>query len=119
MHLLVTGGTGVLGRAFRPLAEAEGHHVSAPGRADLDLFDPVAVARAMVGADAVLHLATRIQPLDQLGNPRRGARTIACGQTPRDSWWTRRSRPTAPFMCSRPSPSCIPQRAACPRKPRS
>ena len=26
MRLLITGGTGVLGRALRPLAEAEGHH---------------------------------------------------------------------------------------------
>ena len=46
MRLLVTGGTGVLGRAFLPLAEAEGHQVSAPGRAELDLFDPAAVAAA-------------------------------------------------------------------------
>ena len=44
VRLLVTGGTGVLGRAFLPLAEAEGHQVSAPGRAELDLFDPAAVA---------------------------------------------------------------------------
>jgi nucleoside-diphosphate-sugar epimerase len=69
MYLLVTGGTGVLGRAFRPLAEAEGHRVSAPGRADLDLFDSLAVTAAVHGADAVLHLATRIQPLDRLGQP--------------------------------------------------
>jgi nucleoside-diphosphate-sugar epimerase len=69
MHLFVTGGTGVLGRAFQPLAEAEGHHVSAPGRADLDLFDPVAVAAAVHGAGAVLHLATRIQPLDMMNQP--------------------------------------------------
>ena len=49
MRLLVTGGTGVLGRAFRPLAEAEGHQVSAPGRAELDLFDPAAVGARMRG----------------------------------------------------------------------
>ena len=47
MRLLVTGGTGVLGRAFLPWAEAEGHRVSAPGRAELDLFDPAAVAVAV------------------------------------------------------------------------
>ena len=69
MRLLVTGGTGVLGRAFRPLAEAEGHQVSAPGRAELDLFDPAAVGARMRGVDAVLHLATRIQPLEAMGQP--------------------------------------------------
>ena len=69
MRLLVTGGTGVLGRAFLPLAEAEGHRVSAPGRAELDLFDPVAVAGQLRGVDAVLHLATRIQPLEKMGQP--------------------------------------------------
>ena len=43
MRLLVTGGTGVLGRAFLPWAEAEGHRVSAPGRAELDLLAALAV----------------------------------------------------------------------------
>jgi len=69
VRLLVTGGTGVLGRAFLPLAEAEGHQVSAPGRAELDLFDPAAVGARMRGVDAVLHLATRIQPLEAMGQP--------------------------------------------------
>ena len=32
MRMLVTGGTGVLGRAFRPLAEADGRQVRVPGR---------------------------------------------------------------------------------------
>jgi len=66
MRLLITGGTGVLGRAFRPLADASGHQVHAPGRAELDLFDPAAVAAAVHGIDAVLHLATRIRPLDKV-----------------------------------------------------
>jgi len=70
MRLLVTGGTGVLGRAFRPLADAEGHQVRAPGRGELDLFDSAAVAAAVSRADAVLHLATRIQPLDKLQQPK-------------------------------------------------
>jgi nucleoside-diphosphate-sugar epimerase len=69
VRLLVTGGAGVLGRAFRPLAEAEGHQVSAPGRAELDLFDPAAVRARMRGVDAVLHLATRIRPLEAMGQP--------------------------------------------------
>ena len=69
MRLLVTGGSGVLGRALQPVAKAAGHDVHAPTRAELDLFDPVAVARAVRCADAVLHLATRIQALDQLDNP--------------------------------------------------
>ena len=69
MRLLVTGGTGALGRAFRPMAEAGGHEVRAPARAELDLFDPAAVAAAVSGVAAVLHLATRIQPLDKLQQP--------------------------------------------------
>jgi hypothetical protein len=43
--------------------------VSAPGRAELDLFDPAAVGARMSGVDAVLHLATRIQPLEAMGQP--------------------------------------------------
>jgi len=69
VRVLVTGGTGVLGRAFRPLAETAGHDVRAPGRAELDLFDPVAVAPAVRDVHAVLHLATRIQPLARLQQP--------------------------------------------------
>ena len=69
MRLLVTGGTGVLGRAFVPLARAEGHRVRAPGRAELDLFDPAAVAAAAGDVDAVLHLATRIPSLAQMDQP--------------------------------------------------
>jgi nucleoside-diphosphate-sugar epimerase len=69
MRLLVTGGTGVLGRALSPVVCAAGHELLAPTRDELDLFDPVAVAHATHGVDAVLHLASRIQPLEQLGNP--------------------------------------------------
>lgn len=69
MRLLVTGGSGVLGRAFRPLAEADGHTVLAPSRADLDLFDPAAVGEAVRDVDAVLHLGSRIQPLDKVDQP--------------------------------------------------
>jgi nucleoside-diphosphate-sugar epimerase len=69
MRLLVTGGTGVLGRALRPLADAAGHECLMPGRAELDLFDPSAVADAVRGVDGVLHLATRIRPLELLSDP--------------------------------------------------
>jgi nucleoside-diphosphate-sugar epimerase len=68
MRLLVTGGTGVLGCALRPVAEAAGHEVAMPGHEDLDLFDPSAVAEAVHDVDAVLHLATRIRSLDQISD---------------------------------------------------
>jgi nucleoside-diphosphate-sugar epimerase len=68
MRLLVTGGTGVLGRALRPLAEAAGHEFTMPRREELDLFDPSAVADAVRDVDGVLHLATRIRSLDQLSD---------------------------------------------------
>jgi nucleoside-diphosphate-sugar epimerase len=69
MRLFITGGTGVLGGALIPLARAAGHDVVAPSHAELDLFDAVAVAAAVRHADAVAHLATRIQPLDRLDDP--------------------------------------------------
>jgi nucleoside-diphosphate-sugar epimerase len=68
MRLLVTGGTGVLGRAMRPLAEASGHEFAMPRHEELDLFDPSAVADAVRDVDGVLHLATRIRSLDQLSD---------------------------------------------------
>jgi nucleoside-diphosphate-sugar epimerase len=69
VRLLVTGGTGVLGRALRPLAEAAGHELAMPGREELDLFDPSAVAGAVRDVDGVLHLATRIRSLEQVSDP--------------------------------------------------
>jgi nucleoside-diphosphate-sugar epimerase len=69
MRLLITGGTGVLGRALRPLAEAARHDVVAPGHGELDLFDAAAVGDAMRNVDGVLHLATRIRSLDQISDP--------------------------------------------------
>ena len=36
MRLLITGGTGVLGRAPTSLAEAAGHELEMPGREELD-----------------------------------------------------------------------------------
>jgi nucleoside-diphosphate-sugar epimerase len=68
MRLLVTGGTGVLGRALRLLAEAAGHEFAMPRHEELDLFDPSAVADAVRDVEGVLHLATRIRSLDQLSD---------------------------------------------------
>lgn len=67
MRVLVTGGSGVLGRALLPLLGD--HDVAAPGRTELDLFDAAAVRAAVAGADAVVHLATRIPPRERFANP--------------------------------------------------
>jgi len=69
MRLLITGGTGVLGCALRPLADAVGHELAMPGHEELDLFDPSPVADAVRGVDGVLHLATRIHSLEQVSDP--------------------------------------------------
>jgi nucleoside-diphosphate-sugar epimerase len=65
MRIFVTGGSGVLGRSSIPLLVGEGHEVSAPTHAELDLFDRARVERALAGHDVVFHLATRI-PLKEL-----------------------------------------------------
>jgi nucleoside-diphosphate-sugar epimerase len=70
VRLLITGGTGVLGRALRPLLDASRHEFVMPGRAELDLFDPSAVGRAVRDMDGVLHLATRIRSVEQISDPR-------------------------------------------------
>jgi nucleoside-diphosphate-sugar epimerase len=59
---------GVLGNASIPLLRDAGHTVDAPGRTQLDLFDPEAVAAAVADKDAVLHLATRIPPPERLAD---------------------------------------------------
>ena len=69
MRLLITGGTGVLGLALRPLAEAAGHELAVPGREELDLFDASAVADAVRDCDGVMHLATRIRSLEHVSDP--------------------------------------------------
>jgi nucleoside-diphosphate-sugar epimerase len=68
MRMLVTGGSGVLGRASIPLLRDAGHSVDAPGRTALDLFDPEAVAVAVADKDAIVHLATRIPPPERLAD---------------------------------------------------
>jgi nucleoside-diphosphate-sugar epimerase len=69
MNLFLTGGSGVLGRALEPLAGPAGHTLRAPSHRELDLYDREAVARAISGMDAVLHLATRIPPSARAGQP--------------------------------------------------
>jgi 2-methylisocitrate lyase-like PEP mutase family enzyme/nucleoside-diphosphate-sugar epimerase len=68
MRLFVTGGTGVLGRALRLLADEAGHELVTPRHDELDLFDPAAVVDAVRGSDAVIHLATRIAGLEHLSD---------------------------------------------------
>ena len=59
----------MLGRALRPLAEDAGHELEMPGRDELDLFDRSAVTDAVSDVDGVLHLATRIRPVEELSDP--------------------------------------------------
>jgi len=67
VRVLVTGGSGVLGRALLPLL-AE-HDVRAPTRDELDLFDAARVAEAVAETDAIFHLATRIPPPERWSDP--------------------------------------------------
>ena len=88
MKVFVAGGTGVLGRATVHALREAGHQVRATARGEdharlmrslgaepveVDLYDPVAVRRAIAGADAVLRLTTKIPSLMKMG--RRGAWT--------------------------------------------
>jgi nucleoside-diphosphate-sugar epimerase len=84
MKVFLTGGTGVVGTPALPALVAAGHDVTAlargPAKADLvrrlggtpveaDLFDPDAVAAAVVGHEAVVNLATHIPPLTKASRP--------------------------------------------------
>jgi nucleoside-diphosphate-sugar epimerase len=69
MRILVTGGTGVLGRALVPLLRDAGHEAAAPGHSELDLLDADAVRAAVAGTDAIYHLATRIPPRERWDDP--------------------------------------------------
>jgi len=84
MDVFVTGGTGVLGRPVVRGLAAEGHRVRALSRSESndallgrlgaepvrgDLFDPAALAAAVAGSEAVLHLATRIPPRNRATSP--------------------------------------------------
>ena len=68
MRLFVSGETGALWRGLRPLAATAGRELVLPPHDQFDLFDPTAIAAAIRDADGVLHLATRIRPLEQRAN---------------------------------------------------
>ena len=80
MRLFVTGATGTLGRPTVQALRAAGHDVRALARSDDnvrllgrlgvvpvrgDLYDRDALAQALTGCDAVLHLATKIPPPEE------------------------------------------------------
>jgi nucleoside-diphosphate-sugar epimerase len=69
LRVFVTGASGVLGHALLPLLDAAGHHVSAPDRRELDLFDARSVREALLEIEAVYHLATRIPPRERRVDP--------------------------------------------------
>ena len=79
--IFVTGATGVLGRATFPQLLTSGYTVRALSRGEANdaairalgaepvranLFDPASLSAALAGADAVLHLATRIPPTSDM-----------------------------------------------------
>ncbi len=85
MKTFLTGATGVVGRSLVPRLVAAGHDVRAVSRRDdaaaaltaagaepvcVDLFDPGAVTDAVVGSEAVLHLATNVPPLRKAARPK-------------------------------------------------
>ena len=57
MRWLVTGAHGMLGQDLVTLLRERGHEVTALGRADLDVTDPVATADAAAGFDVVANAA--------------------------------------------------------------
>ncbi len=84
MKVFMTGATGVAGRATVPALVAGGHDVRAVCRRDdagaelrvagaepvtVDLFDAGAVAEAVVGAEAVIHLATNVPAMSRSARP--------------------------------------------------
>lgn len=85
MKIFLTGGTGVAGRSLVPLLVAAGHDVRAVCRREeavaslreagvepvsADLFDSDAVERAVVGTEAVIHLATNVPLMSKAARPR-------------------------------------------------
>jgi nucleoside-diphosphate-sugar epimerase len=91
MKIFVAGGTGVLGRALIPLLVQAGHQVRTTARgsekmnlasslgaqpAQVNLFDPPAVRKAIGGADAVIRITTKFGSMAKLRDPRTWQDTI-------------------------------------------
>jgi 2-alkyl-3-oxoalkanoate reductase len=68
VHILITGASGVLGRALVPHLQAAGHIFDRPSQHELDLFDANAVSAAVAGCDAVVHLASRIPARERMSD---------------------------------------------------
>ena len=93
MRLLVTGGTGTLGRRLVELARRQGWDVRATwwrhppvGRAEwvqTDIRDPESVALAVDGVEAVVHTAYRPGGADEWGTNVDGAELVARVAAPR------------------------------------
>ena len=81
MKVFVTGATGVIGGPTVARLIEAGHEVRAVSRREeastalraagaepvaVDLFDPTAIRDAVVGADAIAHLATNVPPFPKL-----------------------------------------------------
>ena len=118
MRLLVTGGSGVLGRALQPRARAAGHELHAPGQGR------ARSVRSRRGRGRDARDRRGAPPRDagssrstSSGIPMRGGTTIDCEPTRRGSSSTPRSRPASPCTCSRPSRSSTP-RISRPRRTR-
>ena len=69
VRVLVTGASGVLGRALVPVLKVAKHTLETPSQRELDLFDTNAVNAAVAECDAVVHLASRIPPPASKGDP--------------------------------------------------
>src|SRR4051794_17104539 len=67
MRILMTGGSGVLGRTSMPLLRRAGHQIDAPRHDQLDLYDSRAITAAARGTDAILHLASNTPPPEARG----------------------------------------------------
>lgn len=61
-NVLVTGGSGMLGRHLVPLLEKTGHIVYSPNREELDLTDSIATSNYMetINIDTVIHCAAYV-----------------------------------------------------------
>lgn len=77
MHVFITGASGIIGQRVVPTLLAQGHSVTAAGRASprldalrtagakviaLDIFDSAAAERTMAGHDIAINLATKAPP---------------------------------------------------------